>query len=681
MMIGPGGPDDVTGPPPIEFEPITPGSPGALGETTESETIEEVGRKRKPANAGGRRRRKQAIVVVGIAIASAAAGIGIGARLKSPAERAAERKPPTASRITVPVEQRALSASVTLSGSIDFDEPIHVRLAGQVGASAGDTQVITRAPQQDAVVADGSVIAEISGRPVFAFQGDLPTFRSLEPGSTGPDVTQLETALQRLGYDPGPVDQVYDDATEAAIDAFYQANGYQSEGPSDAQRKALRDAQKGEVDAEQGVAAAKDALAKGGSTLTASDKLRLQQAVQTATDAVPDADAQAKRDNDAAAAKVTTDTGLRDAAKSARDAAKTILNAASTPGAINPDTGVEYTASELAVLQGNLADKEAAVLSAEQSLTESVSAQATTKTTGEKSVKAAKDALALAQLELSDAQKPADTTSLKDAVTAAQAVLAQAQADLAVVQKESGTKFPAGEMVFVPLLPSTITSVNGNALPGATVPTDELLTLSSTDTRITARISRSDAGLVKSGMPVSITVRDANIETTGVIVSIGAPAADPSAGQDSGGGFVPSGGSTSGSSSSGRLQVIVTPDDPATLRDWVGSSARVSVPVSSTNGEVLAVPVAALFVGPDGASQVEVERTPATAKDPGTTEVVKVKVGLTAQGFAEISAIGGGKLAKGDRVVVGAADSSSADSTSTDSTSTDDTSTDAGQSP
>ena len=615
-----------------------------------------------PKNIGGRRRRRQAAGVIGIALLSAAAGIGIGTKLKSPADRAAERQAPTASRITVPIEKRSLAASITLSGSVDFKEPVLIRLAGPVGASAGSTQVITRPPIADSVVAEGDVVAEISGRPVFVLQGDLPVFRSLEPGVTGPDVAQLEQALVRLGFDPGPIDEIYDDRTEAAIDGLYQAAGYESEGPSDEQRKALRDAQKSTVAAEQGVATAKDALAKGGSTVSASEKLRLQQGQQDATDAIPAAESAAKRDNDAAAAKVTTDTGLRDAAKIQRDAARTILTNASAPDAIDPSTEAPFTSTALAELQSALAEKESALLVAEQALTDSINAQATTKAAGDKAVGDAKDALALAKVQLSDALQPADTTSLRDAVTAAQAVLDQARTDQAAVEADSGTKLPAGEITFAPILPSTITGVSEQAVPGAPVPTDTLFTLSSTDTRITARVSRADAALVQSDTAVTITVRDAGIETTGTIASIGAPASDGSSNDGS-----TSGDSDNGSSSgsSGRLQVIVVPDDPSVLRDWVGATARVTIAVSSTAGEVLAVPVAAIFVGPDGESQVEVERQAALADDPGSTEIVKVKVGLAAQGFAEITSLGG-PLAAGDRVVVGAADTTGDDTTGDD---------------
>ena len=35
-------------------------------------------------------------------------------------------------------------------------------------------------------------------------------YRTLSPGSKGPDVLQLEQTLDRLGFDPGTVDDEYD---------------------------------------------------------------------------------------------------------------------------------------------------------------------------------------------------------------------------------------------------------------------------------------------------------------------------------------------------------------------------------------------------------------------------------------------------------------------------------------
>ena len=44
----------------------------------------------------------------------------------------------------------------------------------------------------------------------------------LRKGSTDPAVRDLQQALKALGHDPGPINGVFGDATEAAVKAFQQ---------------------------------------------------------------------------------------------------------------------------------------------------------------------------------------------------------------------------------------------------------------------------------------------------------------------------------------------------------------------------------------------------------------------------------------------------------------------------
>jgi peptidoglycan hydrolase-like protein with peptidoglycan-binding domain len=69
-----------------------------------------------------------------------------------------------------------------------------------------------------------------SGRPVFVLQGEVPAYRDLVPGLAGDDVRQLESGLQRLGFDPGPLDGTYDEQTSAAVSDWYAAAGFQPLG-------------------------------------------------------------------------------------------------------------------------------------------------------------------------------------------------------------------------------------------------------------------------------------------------------------------------------------------------------------------------------------------------------------------------------------------------------------------
>ena len=76
-----------------------------------------------------------------------------------------------------------------------------------------------------------------------------------------------------------------------------------------------------------------------------------------------------------------------------------------------------------------------------------------------------------------------------------------------------------------------------------------------------------------------------------------------------------------------------------------GLNLRVTIPIESTDGEVLAVPVAALVTDAGGTTEVRVHR------DDGYVDV-PVTPGLSAEGFAEVTPTASG-LAEGDLVVVG----------------------------
>ena len=597
--------------------------------------------KKKRRGFGGSKRTKWAIVVVGASLASAAGGLAVGKSIKSPADAASERQAPRASRITVPIERRALVSSLAVAGDIRYDDPTPIRLAGSVGASAGTNQVITRIPEVGSEVVEGAALLDVSGRPVFVFLGTLPTYRSLEPGATGPDVLQLEQALERLGFSPGLVDEIYDAGTEAAIDAFYLSRGYTSEGPNEQERERLRAVRKALADADKAVRDAQVALEKGAETISQSEQLRLNQELQGAKDGIPEAEASASQANSLAAQQVNAAIATRDSARIIRDVAAAKYAAVSAIGAIDPDTGGPYTTDQINAALGDKAAEDQALAGAEQAIAERVNEQARTKKQGEKEIKAARDRLALAQAAIADASKPPDTSGLQQALTASQEAWNQANADVALADAEIGTTVPAGEMVFVPLLPTNVTNVAvtaGTALTGG----NDLATVSSTATLITGRVAKNDSDLIATGTPVEIQVRDTDVSTTGILSEIRKPQSTTDPNNPGGGG-----------DDDGRLEIVVTPDDPTILTDWVGYSVRIGVTVSSTTGEVLAVPVAAISVGPDGQSRIEIERRRARGEDDGETEIVPVKVGLAAQGFAEITPIGNASVAAGDKVVVG----------------------------
>ena len=615
-------PPALGGPPLVPTTSADNGEPTVLGETMLADS--------------GRRRRRVALGVVAVAALSAVAGAAVGSQLKSPADAARERDAPAASRITVAVERRALSSSLTIAGEIQYAEPTPIKLAGSVGIDSGELQVVTRVPEIDQQVAEGDILLDVSGRPVFVLQGDLPMYRELSLGNQGDDVAQLEAALLRLGFDPGSVDTLFDGGTAAALDAFYSSIGYRSVGPSDDESDRLRELREAVTAGEESVRRAEADLVNAGERVTGANLLRLEQSVAQARDAVPRAQTQAQRDNDAAAEGVHNATTSRDAATVIRDAARTRLDVALTPNAIDPQTGEPYSADEIAIRRAELAQAEDDLAVASSALSSAESEQASVAERGTDAIRVAVDARELAEAELAEAQRPPDTSAAQQALDDARLALDAARVEYEGVAGATGTRLPPGEVVFVSRLPSTVTEVT--VVVGAPA-TDVLLTLSSAETHVLGRVARADADLVQVGSDVIIELRDFDLEFAGTVASIGQPQ-----GSEEGG--------SSGGSSSGRLEVTVLPADPAELRDYVFAPVRILIDIASTDDDVLVVPIAAVSVGGDGSSRVEVEREPITSEDQGSTEIVRVEVGLTAQGLVEITPIDD-SLDEGDRVVVG----------------------------
>src|SRR5690606_22158241 len=93
-----------------------------------------------------------------------------------------------------------------------------------------------------------------------------------------------------------------------------------------------------------------------------------------------------------------------------------------------------------------------------------------------------------------------------------------------------------------------------------------------------------------------------------------------------------------------RVYLEITPEEIPD--EIVGANVRVTIPVSSTGGAVLAVPAAALSATADGSTIVQVE------EDDGALRAVTVEPGLAAGGLVEVTPVEG-QLAEGDLVVVG----------------------------
>jgi Putative peptidoglycan binding domain len=163
-------------------------SPGrAAGEPAAGTVAAEPGGGRR----GGRGRWVAAgvvavVIVAGLVVAGAT---GVFGGSGSPSAGAAASSYRTA---TATVARRSLVSQTPVDATLGY--------AGSWNVVNQATGTFTALPAAGRVVHQGQVIYQVSGAPVVLLYGSVPAWRDLSEGVTGPDVTELNAALVRLGY-------------------------------------------------------------------------------------------------------------------------------------------------------------------------------------------------------------------------------------------------------------------------------------------------------------------------------------------------------------------------------------------------------------------------------------------------------------------------------------------------
>ncbi|MGH9012249.1 MAG: peptidoglycan-binding protein, partial [Acidimicrobiia bacterium] len=215
-----------------------------------------------------------------------------------------------------------------------------------------------------------------------------------------------------------------------------------------------------------------------------------------------------------------------------------------------------------------------------------------------------------------------------DAVAFAQkkVALAKRRANSGLTGAKVGVQIPAGELLFFPTLPVRIDEAKlgvGEEAVGA------VMTVTNSRLVVESALSDADAKLVKEGGAVTIRATESNVEATGTVTQIatspGTHGVDPQ-----------------------RFYLEVTPTVLDTSLN--GASVVQTISVQTTEGEVLAVPVAALSMASDGTTRVQVQAAN------GPPRYVRVEPGLSAKGLVAVNPVDG-ELGPGDLVVVGASGS------------------------
>ncbi|MFN0096572.1 MAG: peptidoglycan-binding protein [Dehalococcoidia bacterium] len=596
-------------------------------------------------------------LAAGGVVAAGAVGWLAGQQVQSPEEATLNAKPPPAGPVTVPVERRQLTATIVSRGTAAPADAHEVTLAS--ADAAGGAALVTRAPEAGSTLAEGAVALEVSGRPVFALAGATPMYRSLGIGSEGADVSQLEAALARLGFDPGEVDGVYGADTQAAVQRLYSAAGYAPPEPPEAEVQALAAADEAALQAEQLLASAlrqRDDASKPPSALA---RLQADAEVDRARSALNRARDDAARTAREGAASVTArrhdlatvvaslpdrtaaqrkvvvaKAGAVRAAKVGLDAAIAILpiegDAASIGGReqaiLQAEAAYDRAQDDLHEAEQDLANvpnKHADdVAKARAALEKATLAASEDNTASRDSVAAAERDLELAVARRNELIAPKDTGAAEAAVAAAQAAVGRARAERSRLAAKAAARLPADNVIFVPTLPATVEKVGARV--GAP-PTGSVMTVAAAGITVRSSIALADAQLVKAGDAVRLEAASLRLALDGTITKVADRAG------------------TDGLDAQRVAIEILPAETPPALKD---ASLRVSITVAATSGPVVAVPLAAVRGAADGTSFVE--RLSAT----GSAERVQVELGLSAQGYAEV--IGSRPpLNPGERVIVG----------------------------
>ena len=204
-------------------------------------------------------------------------------------------------------------------------------------------------------------------------------------------------------------------------------------------------------------------------------------------------------------------------------------------------------------------------------------------------------------------------------------VAALAAKDLATAQRRAGVQVPADEVMFVATSKVRVAKLlvaTGDPVAGA------IMTVSDSFAHVDGGVAVQDAQFLKPGMRVRITEPDLGIDTAGIVKMV---AESPG---------------TNGVDGFHVYFEVDVAEPPAKL---IGASVRITIPIQSSTGPVLAVPVAALSLSPDGSSRVQRARQSTSGN---TLEFVAVQPGLSANGYVAVTATSGG-LNTGDLVVVG----------------------------
>src|SRR5438552_8455688 len=108
------------------------------------------------------------LVLVG-AVALAAVSVLVGSRMESPAQVAANARPPTPSVPKVRVRSGILKATVAFRAEVSESSPVAIRTPTSIGSA--DPVVTAMLLKRGALASEGDLVMSVAERPVFVLRG------------------------------------------------------------------------------------------------------------------------------------------------------------------------------------------------------------------------------------------------------------------------------------------------------------------------------------------------------------------------------------------------------------------------------------------------------------------------------------------------------------------------------
>ncbi|WP_309615186.1 hypothetical protein [Salinibacterium sp.] len=154
------------------------------------------------------------IVLALVAAASFIAGTFVRAPQQSALDSVSEQL-----EVTYAVEERVVAPGVTLPGRVVSGETRQLTVAS--GTGTAERLIVTRqALVAGQMIAPGTMLGEVSGRPQISIPEGVPLYRNFVDGSTGADVTAFQSALQHMGLDVSVTGEVGPRTLAAVLELY-----------------------------------------------------------------------------------------------------------------------------------------------------------------------------------------------------------------------------------------------------------------------------------------------------------------------------------------------------------------------------------------------------------------------------------------------------------------------------